>query len=65
MRRFNAAFCLFFCLLLSTLLPAEEVAGEAPGPTTLEELEAAIVNVVSENEVPAVGLAMVDETGPI
>lgn len=65
MRRFNAAFCLFFCLLLSTLLPAEEVAGEAPGPTTLEELEAAIVNVVSENEVPAVGIAMVDESGPI
>lgn len=64
MRRFNAVFCLIFCLLLSALLPAEEATEKVPGPTTLEDLKAAVSKVVSENEVPAVGIAMVAESGP-
>lgn len=65
MPRFNAALYLIFCLLLSTSLTAEETNDEAPGPTTLEELKAAVGEVVSENDVPALGIAMVDESGPI
>jgi CubicO group peptidase (beta-lactamase class C family) len=34
-------------------------------PETLEELKAAVAAVVEENDVPAVGIAMVDETGPV
>ena len=38
---------------------------ETPQPTTIEELEAAITGVLEEYEVPAVGIAMVDENGPV
>jgi CubicO group peptidase (beta-lactamase class C family) len=34
-------------------------------PTTIEELEAAIAELIAEREVPAVGITLVDETGPI
>jgi len=38
---------------------------ETPQPTTIEELEAAITGVLDEYKVPAVGIAMVDENGPV
>ena len=63
MSGFASTFCLVFGLLLFGPVPAEE--GEAPGPASLEELKAAIARVVSENEVPGVGIAMVDESGPV
>lgn len=43
---------------------ADEEEESAP-PTTIEELEAAITAVLSEREVPAVGIAMVDKDGPV
>lgn len=63
MSGFTSRFCLVFGLLLFGPVPAEE--GGVPGPASLEELKAAIARVVSENEVPAVGIAMVDESGPV
>ena len=56
-------FFFIFSLLLSGPAPAEDES--KPKPATLEELKAAIARVVEENEVPAVGVAMVDETGPV
>ncbi len=38
---------------------------ERPAPQTLEELETAIREVMDERDVPAVGIAMVDESGPV
>ena len=38
---------------------------KTPQPTTIEELEAAIADVLDEYKVPAVGIAMVDENGPV
>ena len=38
---------------------------ETPPPATIEELEAAIAGVLEEHKVPAVGIAMVDENGPV
>jgi len=34
-------------------------------PATLDELKAAIADVIEEKDVPAVGIAMVDENGPV
>jgi len=50
------------CLLLAAPVVAEE---DEPKPATLEELQAAIAALVEENELPAVGIAMVNETGPV
>lgn len=49
-------------LLLSGQLWADE---EHEPPATLDALRAAIVEVMEEHEVPAVGIAMVDESGPV
>ncbi|MGB5626240.1 MAG: serine hydrolase, partial [Woeseiaceae bacterium] len=63
MRQSAATFWLIFCLFVSGPAPADDDSD--PKPATLEELKAAIARVVAENEVPAVGIAMVDETGPV
>jgi len=63
MRQSAATFWLIFSLFLSGPAPADDDSD--PKPATLEELKAAIARVVEENEVPAVGIAMVDETGPV
>ena len=60
-RKFCGALGLAF-LLLGGQLWAEE--DPAP-PATLEELKSAILDVLEEHEVPAVGIAMVDENGPV
>lgn len=65
MRKFDAAFCLIIGLLFCGPLGAESSNDEAPGPATLDELKAAIASVIEDNDVPAVGIAMVDETGPV
>ena len=38
---------------------------EAAAPTTIEELKSAITKVLEEREVPAIGIALVDENGPV
>lgn len=43
----------------------EEEEVEVTPPATLEELEAAIAEVLEKNDVPAIGLALVDENGPV
>ena len=50
-------------LLLAGPVPAEEEG--LPVPTTLEELQAAIVEIMEEDELPAVGIALVDIDGPV
>jgi CubicO group peptidase (beta-lactamase class C family) len=50
-------------LITQTLAASEEE--ERPVPQTLDELRAAISEVMREHDVPAVGIAMVDETGPV
>lgn len=49
------------CLLASTCLAEED----EPAPASLDELLQAIEAVVVEKEIPSVGLALVDETGPV
>ena len=44
---------------------ADEAGTERPVPQSLDELRAAITEVMEEYDVPAVGIAMVDETGPV
>lgn len=44
---------------------ADSDVEETPAPTTVEELETAIAGVLEEYEVPAIGIAMVDENGPV
>lgn len=56
-------FCLIFRLFLSEPAAADDATNLKPA--TLEELKAAVARVVEENAVPAVGIAMVDETGPV
>lgn len=43
----------------------EEAAEEAAAPTTIEELKAAISDLLEERDVPAIGIALVDEKGPV
>jgi len=38
---------------------------EPPAPTNLQKLKAAVAKVVEEKQVPAVSIAMVDESGPV
>lgn len=38
---------------------------EQPQPSNIQELKSAIVELIEEKGVPAVGIAMIDETGPI
>lgn len=63
MRKSAATFWLIFSLILSDPATADEASDLKP--ETLEELRAAIARVVEDNDVPAVGIAMVDETGPV
>lgn len=61
--RFAAVLCLLFVLLSCATVRAD--IEDAAKVETLDELKAAIANLIEENAVPAVGIAMVDETGPI
>jgi hypothetical protein len=45
--------------------PWAEEEEETPTPATIEELESAIADLIEEHEVPAIGIAMVDENGPV
>jgi CubicO group peptidase (beta-lactamase class C family) len=38
---------------------------DTAGPQTIEELETAIAELIAQRQVPAVGIAMVDEGGPV
>jgi len=38
---------------------------EKAAPTSIEELETALAEIIVESEVPAIGIAMVDENGPV
>jgi len=49
-------------LFFSCLLAADE---EAAIPTTLQELKSAVAKLIAESDVPAAGIALVDENGPI
>lgn len=50
-------------LLLAGPVPAEEEG--LPVPATLEELQAAIVEIMEDDDLPAVGIALVDIDGPV
>jgi len=52
----------FLVLQFSPPVPGDE---EKLVPATLEELKTAVADVIREKEVPAVGIAMVDESGPV
>jgi CubicO group peptidase (beta-lactamase class C family) len=54
-----------FLLGLAAPVPADEEEAERPVPQSLDELRAAITEVMEEYDVPAVGIAMVDATGPV
>ena len=61
-------FCLLaYLFLLGLVAPAlaDEKEEERPVPQSLDELRTAITEVMAEHDVPAVGIAMVDETGPV
>lgn len=49
-------------LLLGGSLGADE---DVAPPATLEDLKSGILDLMEEHEVPAVGIAMVDENGPV
>jgi CubicO group peptidase (beta-lactamase class C family) len=38
---------------------------ETPAPTTIEELQTALADMIAERDIPAIGIAMVDENGPV
>jgi len=62
------ALCLLACLFqlgLAVPVLADEEEEDRPVPQSLDELRAAITEVMEEYEVPAVGIAMVDEAGPV
>lgn len=61
-RGFNRlTFFLATCLAGAHVIAKEGTAG----PATLPELQSAIAAVVEERAVPAVGIAMVDASGPV
>ena len=56
-----------FVACLAALLVADcaWAEDETPVPATLEELQQLVTEIVEENDVPAVGIALVEKTGPI
>lgn len=55
-------------LIVSTSSAAwadEDETAEEAAPTTIEELKAAISDLIEEHDVPAIGIALVDENGPV
>ena len=60
-------FRVLFAVVLSGLLAcAPALAEEDPEPpATLEELQAQIAKLVEDNDLPAVGIALVDRSGPL
>lgn len=54
-------FVILACLVGSHVIADED----QKEPSTLQELQQAIASVVEEKEVPAVSIAMVDESGPV
>ena len=63
----NVLWLLAGLFLLGLVAPAlaDEEEEERPVPQSLDELRTAITEVMDEYDVPAVGIAMVDETGPL
>ena len=53
---------LLLCSMVTTALADEE---EKLTPATLDELKSAVAGVLEEHKVPAVGIALVDENGPL
>ena len=51
--------------LLAYGAPWAEEEDEKTAPTTIEELETALADLIAEHEVPAIGVAMVDANGPV
>lgn len=64
MNRFAAVISLMFAFVLATPAAGADEKDE-PRPETLQELQAAVAGVLEENDLPSVGIAMVDETGPV
>lgn len=62
----NIVFILFFSLFssLTSAEPQSTVKEKSP-PTNLSELKSAIATLISENKVPAIAIAMIDDKGPI
>jgi len=61
MKIVGPSVCIGVCLLFSGLISAQE----EPAPATLEELKVAVSKVLAESDVPAAGIALVDENGPV
>jgi CubicO group peptidase (beta-lactamase class C family) len=65
MKKVILVFASIYLLGLTAPSLATSEDEERPVPQTLDELRAAINEVMEEHDVPAVGIAMVDETGPV
>ncbi len=65
MNNLKTVFSLLSFFLLLQLTPPAVADEEKILPATLEELKTAVADVIREKDVPAVGIAMVDENGPV
>ncbi len=63
-RQFLLGLAVTLSLLTQGVSSADEEE-EKVIPATIEELESAIADLISEHEVPAIGITLVDETGPV
>ena len=64
MKNLKSGFGLLFFSLVLQFTPLVLGDGEKIVPATLEELKTAVADVIRGKDVPAVGIAMVDESGP-
>ena len=62
----NTAICSIIVCVAAMLSTERAWADEEdPIPATLEELQRLVAKVVDENDVPAAGIALVDQSGPV
>lgn len=52
-------------LALTATLAGAATAEEASSPATIDELQDAVIEIMEKHKVPAVGIAMVDDNGPV
>ncbi|MDH5455977.1 MAG: beta-lactamase family protein [Gammaproteobacteria bacterium] len=52
-------------LALTATLAGAATAAEPAPPATIDELQDAVIEIMEKHQVPAVGIAMVDENGPV
>ncbi len=65
MKNLQSVFNLLSFILVFQFTQPVLAAEQKVVPATLEELKTAVADVIQEKDVPAVGIAMVDENGPV